>query len=88
MFYLGTVLQLEPYLQFSQHRMVLDAGEQNPHGVRAVVQVRDAGPVQIARQLVDVRLKLSKGWRQNRHTSNMKSKSFIETVQYKYNTIQ
>ena len=51
-----------PYLQLSEHRVVLDAGEQDPHGVRPVVQVGDPGPVQVARQLVDVRLQLGEGW--------------------------
>ena len=36
--------------------MVLDPGEEDPHGVRPVVQVGDAGSVQVAGQLVDVRL--------------------------------
>lgn len=40
--------------------MVLDAREQHPHGVGAVVQVGDPGAVQVAGQLVDVRLQLCK----------------------------
>lgn len=41
--------------------MILDAWEKDPHGVRPVVQMRDAGSVQVAGELVDVRLKLGKG---------------------------
>lgn len=41
--------------------MIVDAGKENPHGVGAIVEVGDAGPVQIAGQLVDVRLQLCKG---------------------------
>ena len=41
--------------------MVLDAWEQDPHGVGAVVQEGDAGAVQLLGELVDVRLQLSKG---------------------------
>lgn len=40
--------------------MVLDAREQHPHGVGAVVQVGDPRAVQVAGQLVDVRLQLCK----------------------------
>lgn len=57
---------LSRYLQFSEDRMVLYAREEDPHGVRPVVQVRDAGPVQVAGQLVDVRLQLSEGWKRGR----------------------
>lgn len=46
--------------------MVLYAREEDPHGVRPVVQVRDAGPVQVAGQLIDVRLQLSEGWKRGR----------------------
>lgn len=49
------------HLQLSEHGVVIDAGEEHPHGVSAVVQVRDAGSVQITRQLVDVRLQLCEG---------------------------
>lgn len=38
--------------------MILDAREQHPHGVGAVVQVGDPRAVQVAGQLVDVRLQL------------------------------
>lgn len=57
---------LSRYLQFSEDRMVLYAREEDPHGVRPVVQVRDAGPVQVAGQLIDVRLQLSEGWKRGR----------------------
>lgn len=52
---------LSSYLQLSEDRMILDAWEKDPHGVRPVVQMRDAGSVQVAGELVDVRLKLGKG---------------------------
>ena len=42
--------------------MILYAGEEDPHGVGPVVQVGDAGSVQVAGQLVDVRLELGEGW--------------------------
>lgn len=42
--------------------MILDAGEEDPHGVSPVVQMRDPGPVEVAGQLVDVCLQLGKGW--------------------------
>lgn len=54
-------LALSSYLQLSEDRMILDAWEKDPHGVRPVVQMRDAGSVQVAGELVDVRLKLGKG---------------------------
>ena len=41
--------------------MVLNAREQDPHGVGSVVQEGDSGAVQFLGQLVDVRLQLSKG---------------------------
>lgn len=49
------------YLQLPQDRVVLNAREQHPHGVGAVVQVGDPRAVQVAGQLVDVRLQLCKG---------------------------
>lgn len=49
------------YFQLSEHWMIVDAGKENPHGVGAIVEVGDAGPVQVAGQLVDVRLQLCKG---------------------------
>lgn len=54
-------LALSSYLQLSEDRMILDAWEKDPHGVRPVVQMRDASSVQVAGELVDVRLKLGKG---------------------------
>lgn len=43
-----------PYLQFTQDWVVLDPGEQHPHGVGAVVKVGYASTVQVTGQLVDV----------------------------------
>lgn len=44
------------YFQLSEHWMIINAGEENPHGVGTIVQVGDSGPVQVAGQLVNVRL--------------------------------
>lgn len=49
-------------LQVSQHRVLFDPGEENPHGVGSVVQEGDARSVQVAGQLVNVRLQLREGW--------------------------
>ena len=51
------------YLQLSENWVVLNAGEEHSHSVGAVVQVRDASPVQITGQLINVGLQLCKGWR-------------------------
>lgn len=37
------------HLQLSEHRVIIDAGEEDPHGVSAIVEVGDAGSVQVAR---------------------------------------
>ncbi len=37
------------YLQLSEHRVIIDSWEENPHGVSAIVQVGDASSVQITR---------------------------------------
>lgn len=41
--------------------MILDAGEEDSHDVRSVVQVRDASSVQVTGELVDIGLQLSEG---------------------------
>ena len=53
------------YLQVSEDRVLLDAREQHPHGVGPVVQERDPSSVQIAGQLVDIRLELGEGCHRN-----------------------
>lgn len=55
------------YFKLSEHWVIIDAGEENPHGISAIVEVGDAGSVQIAGQLVDVCLQLGKGCK--RHIS-------------------
>lgn len=54
-------LSTDPYLHLLEHRVVLDPGKEDPHGVGAVVQERDSCSVQLLRQLVDVRLQLGEG---------------------------
>lgn len=48
------------YLQLTQDRMVLNAGEQDSHGIGAIVQVGDSRAVQVAGQLINVGLELGK----------------------------
>lgn len=47
------------YLQLPEYRMVIEAREEDSHGIGAVVQVGDPSPVQVTGQLVDVSLQLS-----------------------------
>lgn len=49
------------YLQLPQDGVVLDAREQDSHGVGAVVQVGNSRTVQVTGQLIDICLELSKG---------------------------
>lgn len=68
-------LKLLGYLQVSKDRVLLDAREQNSHGVCAVVQEWDTSSVQIAGQLMNVCLQLCK--RCGRCTTNrLKSLKF------------
>lgn len=53
----------DPYLHLLKHRVVLNPGKQDPHGVRAIVQEGNSSSVQFLGQLVNVRLKLGKGCR-------------------------
>lgn len=46
----------QSYLHRLQHRMVLNAREQHSHGISTVVKEGYAGTVQVAGQLMDVRL--------------------------------
>lgn len=58
-----------PHLHLLQHRVVFYPREQNPHGISAVIQERDAGPIQVVSQFVNVRLQLSKGWMEKKQNS-------------------
>ena len=42
--------------------MVLDAGEQDSHSIGTIIQVGDSRAVQVAGQLIDICLELSKGY--------------------------
>lgn len=53
---------LVSYLQIPQDWMIFNAREKHPHGVGSVIEERDPGSIQIARQLVNICLKLCKGW--------------------------
>lgn len=48
------------YLQIPQDRVVFNAREKHPHGVGTVIKERDASTIQVARQLVNICLKLCK----------------------------
>lgn len=50
-------------LQVFQNRMILNAREENTHGVGSVVQKRDPSSIQVTGQLINIRLQLCKGWR-------------------------
>lgn len=52
--------------------MVLDAGEQDPHGVGPVVQVGDSRAVQVTGQLVDVCLELGKSYESAAETGRLR----------------
>lgn len=58
-----------PHLHLLQHRVVFYPRKQNPHGISAVIQERDAGPIQVVSQFVNVRLQLSKGWMEKKQNS-------------------
>lgn len=47
--------------------MVLNPGEEHPHGVRPVVEEGDASTIQVIGQLVDIRLQLCKGYGQTKN---------------------
>lgn len=42
--------------------MILDAGEEDSHGVCPVVQMGNSSSVQVTGELIDVGLQLSEGW--------------------------
>lgn len=42
------------YLQFSEDRMILYAGEEDPHGIGSVIQIGDTSSVEVAGELIDV----------------------------------
>lgn len=73
-------LKLLGYLKVSKDRVLLDAREQNSHGVCAVVQEWNTSSVQIAGQLVNVCLQLCKSC--GRHTTwTNRLRSLIKTSQ-------
>lgn len=55
------------HLHLLEHWVVLNPGEEHPHGVRPVVEEGDASTIQVIGQLVDVRLQLCKGYGQTRN---------------------
>lgn len=55
------------HLHLLEHWVVLNAGEEHPHGIRPVVEEGDASTIQVIGQLVDVRLQLCKSYGQTRN---------------------
>jgi hypothetical protein len=57
------------YLEVPEHRVVFNSWKQNPHGVGSVVEEGNPGSIQVAGQLMDVRLQLSKSWHKEKPVS-------------------
>lgn len=49
------------YLQVSQDWVIFNAREKHPHGVGSVIKERDPSSIQVACQLMNIRLQLRKG---------------------------
>lgn len=58
----GLAMGTASHLEVPEDRMVFNSRKQHPHGVGSIVQKGNPGSIQVAGQLVDVRLQLGKGW--------------------------
>lgn len=61
------LVMLISYLQVSQHWVIFNAREKHPHGVGSVIEERDPSSIQVACQLMNIRLQLRKGWHKKRN---------------------